>query len=72
MVSTLLVAGALVAGGLPALASARTEDCRTRGRTVEASAHVPVFFTVRAEAQVRAYHGCDLARRRARRLGEFG
>jgi hypothetical protein len=64
-----IVAGVLGAGGLPPIAVARTEDCRTRGRTVEANGYVRVFVSVRAEGQVRIYYGCDLARRRARELG---
>ena len=64
-----IVVGALVAGAVPALARARPEDCRTRGRTVEANGSVRVFVSVRAEGQVRTYYACDLSRRRARELG---
>jgi hypothetical protein len=64
-----MVAGALGAGAVPALAGGRPQDCRTRGRTVEANGSVRVFVTVRAEGHVRTYYGCDLARRRARELG---
>jgi hypothetical protein len=65
-----IVAGALGVAGIPPAADA-AENCRTRGRTVEANGSVRVFVSVRAQGQVRNYYGCDLARRRARLLGTW-
>jgi hypothetical protein len=64
-----IVAGALGAGGFPPSVVARTEDCRTRGRTVEANGQVRVFVRVTEEGGVRIYYACDLVRRKAHGLG---
>ncbi len=64
--ATVVAVGAGLGVTRPAAgASAKTEDCRTRGRTVAANRTTRLFYTGDRVTDARKYYACWIARRRA-------